>query len=158
MIGTTTAGNCRAFARPPRLAYDSSFSYFAPPNVRRELSSYTAMSSGQGMHGEATLRTDGLRAALVSPDKASCEPAPARAACARLEAYATRCSVALAPCTVDGEQTAADAACIADCADKASCADIEQAQSGSVTFAPNNPYSPACCTGATRGRGDCTSR
>ncbi|HEY0469320.1 MAG TPA: hypothetical protein VGC79_34250, partial [Polyangiaceae bacterium] len=81
-----------------------------------------------------------FRGALADAASATCEAEVLPGACSRLEARANGCGVSLAGCTVDSEFSATEAVCIASCAERVTCADIQQAESGTITFELDNPF------------------
>jgi hypothetical protein len=130
----------RFTAATPAEPYRHTSTYFAPTNLRRRTAASMLETFVNAWHGEATLSHGGALEALRARDTATCSPPTMTSACARLQARAEACDVAPAACHVDQELSAADAECIAGCAEKASCADIAQAESGTITFDLDNPY------------------
>lgn len=118
-------------AATPQPPYDSvHVSYFSPPNLRRSLAGLMQENFRAAMHEEATLKTDELIDTLTAPGECVPELPGAGNGCARLAARAQACGIANAECHLDREFTTTDGACIASCAEQASCEMLTVAAAG----------------------------
>lgn len=134
----TTQAALFASESPPHPPRPTTF--FSPPNAFVDDSVGDQLTFRAATTGLASIQLSGLLDIRVDPSLGRCVQAlpGVGAGCARLAARASACGLASAPCYLDQEFPADDAACVAACADAAPCSAVLSAGAPGASFLDNS--------------------